>query len=270
MPEALPQTDALVMAANRPGRVDPLCAAGGVSHKCMLRINGQIMLERVVAALLDSGCCRHVHVSIDDRAVLSQGERLRNWLAEGRLSVAPAVGNLADSVIEWGAGASAGNWPLLITTGDNALHTPEIIRDFVTGGCALPCDVALGMTRETDVTPSIPDSGLNWHWLKDGGFSSCNLYLLRDHTALKAANVFRSGGQFGKKHRRILKAFGLMTFFLYKFKLTDGQSLVRRIGRNIGLRMEAVFLPYAYGPIDVDNPKSFALSERLLAEREAV
>jgi len=268
MSQPHPQTSALVMAARRPGVTDPLCAMGDVSHKCMLHIHGQIMLERVIAALLDSGCVARVYVSIDDAAVLRDGERLRDWLAAGTVQAVAAEGNLADSVLAAARQIPDAGWPLLITTGDNALHTAELIRDFVQQGCAAAGDAALGLTRECDVTPEIPDSNLNWHWLRDGGFSSCNLYLLHSRKALSGVSIFRSGGQFGKKHWRILKAFGLLPFVLYKFKLTSTDRLIRRIGRNLGLRMHAVFLPYAYGPIDVDNPKSFALSERILAARE--
>ncbi len=268
MSTSFPQTSALVMAARRQGVIDPLCTMGDVSHKCMLHIHGQIMLERVIAALLDSGCVSTVYVSIDDAAVLHDGARLRGWLADQTVRAVAAEGNLADSVVAAARHIPAPEWPLLITTGDNALHTAELIRDFVVQGCASHCDVALGLTREADVTPQIPDSNLNWHWLRDGGFSSCNLYLLQHPKALRGVSIFRSGGQFGKKHWRILKAFGILPFLLYKFKLTTTEQLVQRIGRRLGLAMRAVFLPYAFAPIDVDNPKSFALSERLLAERE--
>ncbi len=262
------QSSALIMAARRPGVEDPLCAQGDVSHKCMLHIHGQIMLERVIAALLDSGCIGKVYVSIDDAAVLREGERLRGWLAAETVLAVAAEGNLADSVLAAAEQIPDAHWPLLITTGDNALHTPELIHDFMQQGTAKEVDAALGLTREADVTPEIPDSNLNWHWLRDGGFSSCNLYLLHNRKALKGVSIFRSGGQFGKKHWRILKAFGVLPFIQYKFKLTTTDKLIQRIGRNLGLDMHAVFLPYAFGPIDVDNPKSFALSERILAQRE--
>jgi len=268
MTENLLQTSALVLAARRPGVTDPLDGVGAVTHKCMLPIQGQIMLERVIAALLDSDCCRHVYVSIDDQSVLHEGKRLRSWMEAGLLSAVAAEGNLADSILTAAQHIPDEHWPLLVTTGDNALHTPALIREFVTGSSAATCDAALGLTREDVVTAEIPDAGLHWHRLRDGGFSSCNLYLLHNRKSLKGVEIFRSGGQFGKKPWRILKACGVLPFVFYKFKLATAGGLLHRVGRNLGLRMQPVFLPYAFGPIDVDNPKSFALSERLLAERE--
>ena len=39
-----------------------------------------------------------------------------------------------------------------------------------------------------------------------------------------------------------------------------------RIGRNFGVRIAPVDVPWAHAPIDVDNPDSLAFSERLLRQ----
>ena len=255
------------MAARRPGTLDPLVEMTGVSHKCMIPINGKPLLERVVESLLGSGRIAKIYISIDEGSVIRSSQILSDLLDKGVLVISPAEANLADSVLAAAGTIPSTEWPVIITTGDNALHTPEIIVDFVRGMEQEEADVALGITREEDVAPSIPDSGLAYHRLKDGGFSSCNLYSIR-YNALDTVNVFRSGGQFGKKHWRILKSFGLISFLLYKTKLITIDGLIRRIGKGFGIKVIPVYLPYDYGPIDVDNPSSFKLSERLLIQRE--
>ncbi|MEX2353150.1 MAG: nucleotidyltransferase family protein [Gammaproteobacteria bacterium] len=262
------QYSGLVLAAKRPGILDPLAKAAGVSHKCMITLNGKIMLERVVAALLDSNSCKHVYISIDQAEVLQQSARLSEWLVNGSVSTVAARDNLTDSVLAAAEHLPEEAWPLLITTADNALHTPEIIRDFVTGAEARATDVALGITREEVVTATLPDAVKAFHRVKDGGFSSCNLYALRNKQALKTVTVFRGGGQFGKRHWRILKAFGPLSFILYKFKLITIEGIVRRVGKGFGVSVAPVFLPYAYGPIDVDDQNSFEITEKLLKQRE--
>jgi GTP:adenosylcobinamide-phosphate guanylyltransferase len=255
------------MAARRPGSLDPLVEMTGVSHKCMIPINGKPLLDRVVDSLLKSGSIQKIYISIDDGKVVHSSQFLSELIDKGIVVITPAEANLADSVLASARDIPEQEWPIIITTGDNALHTPEIIADFVRGIEQEDSDVALGITREEDVAPTIPDSGLAYHRLKDGGFSSCNLYAIH-HNALDTVNIFRSGGQFGKKHWRILKSFGLTSFLLYKLKLLTINGLIRRIGRGFGIKVIPVFLPYDYGPIDVDNPFSFKLSERLLKERE--
>jgi len=111
------------------------------------------------------------------------------------------------------------------------------------------------------------DSGLAFHQLKDGGSSSCNLYGLRNARALTAVKVFEGGGQFGKRHMRILKAFGVWPFVLYKLKLTTMRGLIGAIGRRLGVTMAPVMLDYPFGPIDVDHKHSFDITEAALIRR---
>jgi hypothetical protein len=51
-----------------------------------------------------------------------------------------------------------------------------------------------------------------------------------------------------------------------KWITIDG--MVRRIGKGFGVKVAAVFLPYDFGPIDVDDQNSFDISEKLLRRRE--
>jgi len=259
---------ALILAASPRGAGDPVARLQGVSHKCLVRIAGRPMIERVVDTLLATGGFERIVVSIESEAVLRALPRCAQWLDAGVLEVLPSRANLAESITAI-AEQVAEPLPLVVTTGDNALHTPELVADFLARFLAGDADVALAFTAEDVVSPAVPDSGLAFHRLRDGGFSSCNLYGIRSRKGLDSARVFRSGGQFGKRHWRILRAFGLLPFVLYKLKLATAAGLLRRIGRNLGVAVEIVMLAYPEGPIDVDGPASFHLSERLLRQREA-
>ena len=258
----------LVLAARRPGILDLLAKNAGVTHKCLVPINGRPMLERVIEAVLQSGRCRHVYVAIDEPGVLQSNPKIAGWLADGSVSTVAARSTLTDSVFAAADGIPDQNWPIMITTADNALHTPDIIRDFIDGAEDNGADVSCGITREEVVVATLPEAVKAFHRLKDGGFSSCNLYSLKDRNALKSVEVFRGGGQFGKRHRRILNAFGLVSFLLYKLKLVTIDDMFRRAGKGFGLKVAAVFLAYDFGPIDVDDQNSFDISEKLLKQRE--
>ncbi len=262
------QYSGLVLAARRPGILDPLAKAAGVTHKCMVPIHGRPMLERVIEAVLQSGRCKHVYVSIDEPQVLQSNVKIAGWLADGSVSTVAARSTLTDSVLAAADHIPDAGWPIMITTGDNALHTPDIVRDFIEGAHSNGADVCCGITREEVVVATLPEAAKAFHRLKDGGFSSCNLYSLKDRNALKTVEVFRGGGQFGKRHRRILKAFGLISFLLYKLKLITIDGMVRRVGEGFGVKVAAVFLPYDFGPIDVDDQNSFEISEKILRKRE--
>jgi len=268
MDKATVQYSGLVMAARRPGILDPLAKAAGVSHKCMVPVHGKPMLERVVSAMLDSGRCKHIYISIDQPEVMLTSKRLSDWLTNGQVTTVDAGNNLSDSVLAAATSIPDQNWPVLISTADNALHTPDIVRDFIDGAEARATDVALGITREEVVIATLPDAVKAFHRVKDGGFSSCNLYALRNRKALKTVEVFRGGGQFGKRHWRIFKAFGLVSFIMYKFRLITIEGIVRRVGKGFNVSVAPVFLPYDFGPIDVDDQNSFDLTEKLLRQRE--
>lgn len=258
--------NALILAGSRHGADDPVARMQNKTHKCLVEIDGVVMLERVIDALVCSRRIGRIYVSIDSEQALRGAPRLEQWLAEGTIAVVPSEGNLADSVFA-AAAAIPDPFPLVVTTGDNALHTDELIRDFVDQSRASDGDVIVSFTREEVTEREFPEAGLAYHRLKDGGISACNVYLIRNRAGLKSVESFRSGGQFGKRHLRILKAFGVMPFIAYKLKLSTVRQLMNMIGHNLDIRIDVVFLDYAFGPIDVDNPDSFALSERILSER---
>lgn len=264
--DAGPRAIALVMAASRRGVDDPVARLQGKSHKCLVEIDGQVMLERVLEALVESRCFTAIHVSVDNVEVLQATAKMRHWLSDGTVAFAQSRGNLADSVLS-AVEKIDDPFPLVITTGDNALHTPDIIRDFVRDLHASDADTLVGFTREEVVLRQFANSGLAFHRLKDGGFSSCNLYALKGANALKAVKIFESGGQFGKRHMRILKAFGIWPFIVYKFKLAPVAGLIRAIGRRLGVTAGISWLDYPWGPIDVDHKHSFELTEAALVER---
>jgi len=254
------------MAGSRKGIDDPVARLQNKSHKCLVEIDGVVMLERVIEVLIDSGCFKRIYISIEEEAPLRTVPRISAWLDDGTVAFVPSRERLPDSIIA-AAEVIESPFPLVLTTGDNALHTPEFVRTFVEGFAAADEDLSVAFTRAEDVRREYPEILLAYHELKDGGVSACNLYGLRSEKALTAVRVFEGGGQFGKKHFRILKAFGLMPFILYKLKAVTSDNLMRRIGRSLGVTIDTVFLPEAFGPIDVDNPQFFDISEKALAKR---
>jgi len=256
---------ALVLAASR-GNLDPLAQAGGVSHKCFIDIAGQPMLRRVVAAVLESGRSGRTIVAIEPGS-----------MAEAKAILAPLAGaegieyvasreTIGASVA---AVATAGHLPLVITTGDNALHTAEMFAFFCDALAEVKEDAALGLTPASYVLEKYPEGNRAFHRFRDGAFSSCNLYALLTPASLDAARVFNSGGQFGKKPRRLIGAFGLFAFVLYKSRLFSLRTVLKTLSRGIGVRTAPVLMPFAEGPIDVDRPVDWELANRIVREREA-
>ncbi len=260
-----PGLTALVLAASRKGTEDPVARHTGKTHKCLVEVDGKAMIERVIQALIDSNLCRNILVSIESEDILRQVPQVASWLDSGIVSVAPSAGNLADSVLSLRE-RNESPTPLLVTTADNALHTQEIVTHFIDRSLAEGGDISIGVTDEATVRAGFPDEKIGFFRFKDGGYSFCNLFMLRNDAALPTAEVFRSGGQFRKRPWRILGAFGVVNLLVYRLRLTTLQAFISRIGRRFDLDASVVEMPWAYAPIDVDNPDTLAFSERILRQ----
>lgn len=259
---------ALVMAASRRGAADPVAQLQGLSHKCLVRVHDRPMIEHVLGALDASGSIGEIIVSIEDAAIIDHLALVQRLRAQGKLKTVPSGPTLADSVTQ---AVSLGNarFPLLITTADNALHDAQLVEGFCAEIARSSADVVVGMTRAEVVLAAYPEGQRAFHRFRDGGYSSCNLYALRTPEAVKAARAFATGGQFAKKPWRIAKAFGLLTLAFYKLRWLSLQQMAGQVSRGLGVRLDVVLVPRAEGPIDIDNPKDFALAEKILGARAA-
>jgi len=256
---------ALVLAASR-GNLDPLAQAGGVSHKCFIDIAGQPMLRRVVEAVLASGRVGRTIVGIEADSIAEARAILATLPGAETIEYVASRETIGASVA---AVATEAMLPLVITTGDNALHTGEMVRYFCDALDGLAEDGGLGLTPAFYVLEKYPEGNRAFHRFRDGAFSSCNLYALLTPKSLEAPRVFNSGGQFGKKPRRLIGAFGLFAFLLYKSRLFSLRTVLRALSRTIGVRTAPILMPFAEGPIDVDRQVDWDLANRIIASREA-
>ncbi|HEX8364223.1 MAG TPA: NTP transferase domain-containing protein [Allosphingosinicella sp.] len=262
---------ALVLAASR-GNLDPLAQAGGVSHKCFIDIAGQPMLRRVVQAVAESGRFARIIVAIEEEAMAEAREILAPVPGAGDILYVPSKTNIATSVTAVAA-AHPDALPLVITTGDNALHTAEMVAHFCDALGPLAAagyDGAIGLTPARYILDKYPGETRAFHRFRDGAFSSCNIYALMTPRAVeRGPDIFRTGGQFGKKPKRLIGAFGLLAFLVYKSRQVSLPVFLRLLGRAIGIRTAPVLMPFAEGPIDVDRMQDWELANRIVAAREA-
>lgn len=257
---------ALVLAASRKGYDDPVARLQNKSHKCLVTIDGIPMIERVLQTLIDSKCFARILVSIEDESILSGLPSTRQWLDEKSIELVSSAENLGDSLIKLVKNKDA-VLPMVITTGDNALHTADLVKNFVTAFENSSAEVAIAVTDEETVLADYPGAGIGFFRFRDGGYSFCNLFGVRSAAGLKAARIFRSGGQFRKRPWRILQVFGVLTLLLYKLRLISLERSFRLIGKKLGITIEKILLPYSFGPIDVDNHNSYKICENTLKSR---
>jgi GTP:adenosylcobinamide-phosphate guanylyltransferase len=137
-----PSYTALILAASR-GHLDPLAQAGGVSHKCFIDIAGQPMLRRVVQAVLECGRAARTIVAIEPESMAEAKAILAPLAGAEAIEYVPSRETIGASVA---AVAGPDRLPLIVTTGDNALHTPEMVAYFCDALAGLKVDAAVGLT----------------------------------------------------------------------------------------------------------------------------
>lgn len=259
----------LVLAASRAGPQDAVAQLQNVSHKCLVEIDGEVMLQRVVREIAESEHAGDIYVSIESEELMRGVPFLDRMMEAGRLKFVSAGENLFAS-IEHAAATIPNTYPLVVSTGDNALHTSEMFDHFCGETLASGAEVAVAMTTADTILKAYPDGKRAFHELKDGGWSSCNLYAVTSERAIKAAKVFETGGQFGKQPRRILKAFGLRFMLMYKFSLATMDGMADYLAKRWGVSVQVVRMPFADAPIDVDNPGDFTRTDGILKKRREV
>jgi CMP-N-acetylneuraminic acid synthetase len=269
MPERImtePSYSALVLAGSRRGAEDPLAKHGKVSHKCFIAIGGEPMLRTVARALLDSGCIARVIVSIDEDAMEQAISLLKPLKQSDRIVVLPCRPTIAASVNSV-FDQLPDILPLVITTGDNALHTPEIVRHFCQSLDSSKADAAFGLTRAEVLLAEYPKGDRAFHCFRDVRVSGCNLYALLNQESVDVPRVFDSGGQFAKKPWRFLFSFGLLAFLVYKSRLATLGQFTRLLSRALRIKAEPIWLPFPEAPIDIDRLADWRQAEEIIEVR---
>ncbi len=248
----------IVLAAQRQGVRDPLAARFGVSHKCLVPLHGQPLVAHVLGTLAACRAVDSVAISVEAGAF----DPIRQLIpsASGKaFDLVAARDNITESVL---AAAGDHSGPLVITTADNVLLSASSVVTM--RKVLLDHDGAVAMARRESVLDAHPDGQRRFYRFRDGEYSNCNLYGLAHCRALRAAEIFRGGGQFAKKASRIVEAFGLANLVLLKLGLLSLPTAMRRISKRVGLDLAAVVLPDGRQAIDVDNDRTYAVVQELL------
>lgn len=253
----------LVLAAQRRGVVNELAERAGVSHKCLMPMQGRPLIEHVLQTLHDMPEASRITISIDAPEVLRDLPLIQALEAEGRLSIIDAGATLFDSIEAALPYAEA--FPVIITTADNVLITSDMFRHFADGLGGL--DTGIAMIRKEVLLEKYPEGQKRFHRFADGEFSNCNLYALLTPQALASAEFFRGGGQFAKSLTRVMKAFGLVNMIGYRFAWFGRDKAMWRLSKRAGVKIAAIDMPFPEAPIDVDNPRTARIADEILAAR---
>ena len=247
---------AIVLAGSRPGR-DPLAQQFGAELKALIPIAGEPMVRRPVAALLASGSIGKIIV------LAQQPERIAEALpSDSRLSVQSSEGTIAKTMLSL-CGDPSMQWPLLVTTADQALLEPATVEEFCSA--ADGADLAVGVVERANLLRRFPQAKRTWLKFRGGAYTGANLFALGSPRVAGAIELWSSAENERKKGWRVVALLGPLVLIGTALRLLSIDQVLARLGRKLGLSVRAVPLSNPLAGVDVDKPEDHALVEAILA-----
>lgn len=247
---------AIVLAGSRPGR-DAFASQFGTDMKALIALAGEPMVRRPVRALLESASISRVLV------LAQEPSRLAAAIPEDpRISFLESRGTIAETMLAFCEDPNT-DWPLLVTTADNALLDPATVDEFTEA--ALGSDVAIGVVERSNLLRRLPGSQRTWIRFRRGAYTGANLFALKSSAVRPAIELWRSVEQDRKKAWRVMSLLGPALLLCVALRLITLDEVLFRLGGRLGLKVGSVVLSNPLAGVDVDKRADHDLVQAIIA-----
>ena len=248
----------IVLAGQRPGP-DRLASHFGQELKALVELAGEAMVTRVVRTL-------HAAPEVGRIIILSQ--------APDRLRAAVDAGGGAE-LVESGAGISASinaiagtdqaPWPLLVTTADHPLLSPQMVAEFLTSG--MSADLSIAMVERQTMLTVFPEAQRTWLKFRDGHWSGANLFALTNDRTRAALALWAEAEQDRKVAWKLFLHFGPWLALRAITRTIGLSDALKAAGQRLGISVKLVAMSDPVAAIDVDKPADHDLASAIVAAR---
>jgi GTP:adenosylcobinamide-phosphate guanylyltransferase len=258
---------ALVLAGDRTA-ADPVAVATGAACKAFAPVGGKAVILRVLDALAASDMITRTVICGPPAAALPACRELQQRIDAGHvtwMANLDSPGKSAENCLS----CLDENTPVLLTTADHALLTPEIVRDFLGSSVAAHADATLGLVEHDTVSAVFPGMRRTVTRLRDGHFCGCNLYALLTPRGRGLVTFWKRAEQSRKKPWKwIGQLLGPGTVLSYLFGKLSLDRALNAVSDRTGIRVRPVILPHARACIDVDTVADLRLVESILTDSQ--
>ena len=254
--------NAIVLAGERPGG-SPLAQAAGVAANVLVPVGGEPCLARVLAALRASPAIASILVCGPAEHVVRQSAPLQGLLkGEGVRWMAPQAGPSASAL----AGLSETRIPALLTSGDHALLTADIVTDFCARAAKVNADFVIGLVPYELVAARYGGSKRTMLRFRDGTYCTSNLFAIPSSRGAAALSLWR-GFEADRKHPlRMARKLGLRALFNYLSGRAKVAYLMQVLSARAGCRIAHLEITVPRAAIDVDSVDDWQLAEKIVHE----
>lgn len=214
------------------------------------------MVRRPVRALLGAGIG---WVRVLTQEVAAIGAALE---PDARISVEQSGATIAATIEELLENPGTA-FPLLVTTADHALLSPDMVEEFIDR--AAGADLAIGAVERRALMSRLPATQRSWISFRGGAYSGANLFAFGSRRALSAVALWRTVEQDRKKGWRMLLAFGPALLLGAGLRMRTIEQSLDAIGKRLDLDLRYVSMSDPLAAVDVDKPADLALVEAIIA-----
>ncbi len=256
----------VILAGDRPGG-NELSRAFNIPASVLVPVAGKPALQYVINAINDSRYCHGGIICGPAREVVEGSKIMLSLLQTPDFDwLAPATGPS-------GSGLSAlhelDHYPALLTAGDHALLTSEIVDDFCTGARHTAndsnFDLVIGFVPHTLVRAAWPDSKRTIMKFSNGHFCGSNLFAVINPKGLKSLEFWQQVESERKQPWRIARRFGVLALIRYLLRRLTLEDALRALSGAAGCRIGFVLLDQARAAVDVDSVADQKLAEEILS-----
>lgn len=262
-PSSPPQArfKAVVLAGERPGGSD-FSRALGLPASVLVDVAGKSAVARVIGALESSDSveggllCGPAENIFRDNPEFRQAlnNTAFNWLA-------PATGPSASALA---AVKRLDSFPLLLTAGDHALLSAEMVDDFCARAVQLDADVVIGLVPYALVKAAYPESKRTVSKFSDGRYCGSNLFALLTPEGAAGPEFWGQLEADRKRPWRIARRLGAGLLLCYLLRRLTLESALQSLSDAMGCKVGHVLIDNPRAAIDVDSLADRDLAENIL------
>jgi len=254
---------AVVLAGERPGG-SPLSRALGLKASVLIDVAGKPAVQRVMDALTGAelvlggvlcGPARSVYEDAPEFARMLAGTSFQ-WLE-------PESGPSASAIK---AVRTLNQYPVLLTTGDHALLTPDMVDTFCRKARAAGGDIVVGLTPYALVRAAFPTSKRTVQRYRDGSYCGTNLFVVQNPAGLAALEFWKSVEAERKRPWKIAQKLG--TGFLLRCAMgrVSLQQALQQLSDRCACKVSHVLINEARAAVDVDTVADRDLAQSVLLQ----
>lgn len=256
----------IILAGERPGG-SVISHAFGVAASVMVSVAGKPSLLRVMEAIKNSRQAQGGLICGPTADVLEQSEDLQQLLQDPHFEwIAPATGPASSAMLAF---EKLDHYPALLTSGDHALLTSEIVDNFCTRAQAHAADskhdFIVGFVPHALVQAAWPKSKRTVLKFSDGYFCGSNLFAVLSPKGIKALSFWRQAEADRKHPWRIARRFGPLTLLRYLLRRLSLNDMLQALSSASGCSIGYVQIDHARAAVDVDSIEDQQLAEKILS-----